>query len=297
MFIDQHRDEFGVEPICAELPIAPSTYYQHVRERADRSLRSKRKRGDESLLIDIQRVWSRSREVYGYRKVWHQMRREGVDAPRCAVARLMREHGMAGATRGTVPTTTIPHADAACPKDLVHRQFRADAPNQLWVADITYVRMVSGFAYVAFVVDVFSRRIIGWRVRDSLHTDLPLDALEQAIHARSTDDGLIHHSDRGSQYLSIRYTDRLAQEGFTASVGSKGDSYDNALAESINALFKAELIHRNRPWKTVIALELATLEWVHWFNNERLLSPLGYLPPAEFEANYYRRQADQEKAA
>ena len=234
-------------------------------------------------------------QVYGADKVWHQLRREGVAVARCTVERLMRQQGLQGVRRGKAVRTTVPDPKAACPLDRVNRQFRAERPNQLWVSDFTYVSTWQGWVYVAFVVDVFSRRIVGWRQSSSMHTEFVLDALEQALYDRkpSEDAGLIHHSDRGSQYLSIRYSERLAQAGIEPSVGSKGDSYDNALAETINGLYKAEVIHRRGPWKTKQAVELATLEWVAWFNHHRLMQSLGYLPPAEFEANYHRQRVGQ----
>jgi transposase InsO family protein len=297
MFIDQNRDEYGVEPICEMLPIAPSTYYEHVRQRENPELRSPRKKRDEYLKAQISRVWDESRGRYGIRKVWRQLLREGEKVARCTVERLMKQLGLAGTVRGRRVRTTVACAEADRPNDLVKRQFAANAPNQLWVADITYVSTWAGFAYVSFVVDVFSRRIVGWRVSSSLQTNLALDALEQAIYERETDENLVHHSDRGVQYLSIRYTERLSEAGIQASVGSVGDSYDNALAESINGLYKAEVIYRDGPWHSIQAVELATLDWVHWFNHKRLLEPLGYVPPAEFEEAHYERQAAQESAA
>lgn len=230
-------------------------------------------------------------QVYGADKVWKQMNREGITVARCTVERLMKHHGLRGVIRGKRVRTTIPDVVAARPLDRVKRQFKADRPNQLWVSDFTYVSTWQGWLYVAFVIDVFARRIVGWRVSSSMTTDFVLDALEQALYARQPDnDGtLIHHSDRGSQYVSIRYSERLAEAGIEPSVGSRGDSYDNALAETINGLYKAELIHRRAPWKTRESVELATLEWVAWFNHHRLMEPLGYIPPAEAEANYYRQ--------
>ncbi len=238
----------------------------------------------------IERVWRANLQVYGAYKVWRQLKREGIVVARCTVERLMRLAGLHGVVRGKVVRTTISDPSTPCPLDKVHRQFRADRPNQLWVSDFTYVSTWQGWLYVAFVIDVFARRIVGWRVSRSMRTDFVLDALEQALHARQPEreDSLIHHSDRGSQYVSIRYTDRLAEAGIDPSVGSKGDSYDNALAETINGLYKTELIHRRAPWKTMAAVELATLEWVAWFNTQRLLGSIGYIPPAEAEANYYR---------
>jgi putative transposase len=296
-FIDEHRDTYGVEPICRVLPIAPSTYFQHVRCRLEPERRSARAKRDEVLRGDVRRVWAANRGLYGGRKVWRQLLREDVPVARCTVERLMRAEGLAGVSRGRKARTTIPDDAAERPLDLVNREFVADAPNKLWVADITYVATWAGFVYVAFVVDVFSRYIVGWRVSRSLRTDLAMDALEQAIHARTVEGGLVHHSDRGSQYLSIRYTERLAEAGIQGSVGTVGDSYDNALAETINGLYKAELIRREGPWSGVEAVELATLDWVDWFNNRRLLEPLGYVPPAEFEEAFYNRQAAQLRAA
>ena len=234
-------------------------------------------------------------QLYGADKVWRQLKRAGLAVARCTVERLMRQQGLRGVRRGKAVRTTVADPKAACPLDRVNRQFRAERPNQLWVSDFTYVSTWQGWVYVAFVVDVFSRRIVGWRQSSSMHTEFVLDALEQALYDRkpSEDDGLIHHSDRGSQYLSIRYSERLAEAGIEPSVGSKGDSYDNALAETINGLYKAEVIHRRGPWKTKQAVELATLEWVAWFNHHRLMEPLGYIPPAEFEANYHRQRAGQ----
>jgi putative transposase len=250
------------------------------------------------LVPEIQRVWRANLQVYGADKVWRQLDREGIEAARCTVERLMRKHGLRGVMRGKVVRTTVSDRDAACPLDKVNRQFRADRPNQLWVSDFTYVSTWQGWLYVAFVIDVFARRIVGWRVSDSMRTDFVLDALEQALYARQPerDGALIHHSDRGSQYVSIRYSERLAEAGIEPSVGSRGDSYDNALAETINGLYKTELIHRRGPWKTKAAVELATLEWVSWFNTQRLLGSIGYIPPAEAEANYYRQLAESQVA-
>ncbi len=243
----------------------------------------------------IERVWQANLRVYGATKVWKQMNREGISVARCTVERLMRRLGLQGARRGKAIRTTVPDRAAPCPLDRVHRQFTADRPNQLWVSDFTYVSTWQGWLYVAFIVDVFARRIVGWRVSPTMTTDFVLDALEQALHARqpANSDGLVHHSDRGSQYVSLRYTERLAEAGIAPSVGSRGDSYDNALAETINGLYKAELIHRRGPWKSRQSVELATLEWVSWFNHQRLMKPLGYIPPAEAEANYYRQLASQ----
>jgi len=243
---------------------------------------------------EIQRVWETNMRVYGADKVWRQLQREQQAVARCTVERLMRRIGIQGARRGKTVRTTRPDTAAPCPLDHVNRQFKADRPNQLWVSDFTYVSTWQGWLYVAFVVDVFARRIVGWRVSSSMQTDFVLDALEQALYDRQPErgNGLIHHSDRGSQYVSIRYTERLAEAGIEPSVGSRGDSYDNALAETINGLYKAEVIHRRGPWKTKAAVELATLEWVAWFNHHRLLAPIGYIPPAEAEANYYRQRVE-----
>jgi putative transposase len=298
-FVDEHRDRFGVEPICKALQIAPSCYWQEAARRRHPALRPARQKRDAVLQPEIERVWRSNRQVYGADKVWKQLHREGQPIARCTVERLMRANGWRGVVRGKVVRTTVPDAKAPCPLDRVNREFRAERPNQLWVSDFTYVSTWQGFAYVAFVIDVFARRIVGWRVSRSMHTDFVLDALEQALYARQSerDGDLTHHSDRGSQYLSIRYTERLAEAGIEPSVGSKGDSYDNALAETIHGLYKAELIHRRAPWKTREAVELATLEWVAWFNHQRLLEPIGYIPPAEAEANYYRQLASQAMTA
>ncbi len=291
-FVDEHRERFGVEPICRALQIAPSAYWRQAQRRRDPARCPPRRQRDWALLPEIERVWSANMRVYGADKVWKQLNRERIEVARCTVERLMRRLGLRGAVRGKGLRTTVPDAKAPCPLDRVNREFRADRPNQLWVSDFTYVSTWQGFVYVAFVIDVFARYIVGWRVSSSMQTDFVLDALEQALYARrgGRDGELIHHSDRGSQYVSIRYTERLAEAGIEPSVGSKGDSYDNALAETINGLYKAELIHRRTPWKTREAVELATLEWVSWFNHHRLLEPIGYIPPAEAEANYWRVQ-------
>ena len=293
-FVDEHRDQFGVEPICKVLQFAPSAYRRHAARQRDSSLVSQRAQRDAELMPQIERVWNANMQVYGADKVWKQLNREGVTVARCTVERLMRRMSLRGVMRGKVVRTTVPDTNAPCPLDRVNRHFKADRPNQLWVSDFTYVSTWQGWLYVAFVVDVYARRIVGWRVSRTMHTDFVLDALEQALYARQPDpDSLIHHSDRGSQYVSIRYTERLAEAGIEPSVGSKGDSYDNALAETINGLYKAELIHRRGPWKTREAVELATLNWVSWFNHHRLMEPLGYIPPAEAEANYYRQLTGQ----
>lgn len=296
-FVDEHRDEYGVEPICSQLPIAPSTFYDHQDKRNHPQRRSDRARRDDVLCPQIQRVWEENFQVYGAHKVWKQLNREDFEVARCTVERLMKRLGLAGARRGRGCRTTIPDTGAERPADLVQRQFVADRPNQLWVADITYVATWRGFAYVAFVTDVFSRHIVGWRVSSSMRTDLVLDALEQAVWARGGAEGVIHHSDRGSQYLSIRYSERLAEAGMESSVGSRGDSYDNALAETINGLYKTEVIHPRGPWRTVDDVEYATLEWVDWFNNRRLLKPIGDIPPVELEMAYYRQEEESAIAA
>lgn len=288
-FIDEHRATFGVEPICGVLPIAPSTYYQHKANAAEPTKRSVRAQRDDVVRVAIRRVSDANQQVYGVRKVWRQLKREELRVPRCTVERLMRGLGLQGVVRGRRARTTIPEAAADRPQDLVQRDFSATRPNQLWVSDLTYVATWRGFVYVAFVIDVFSRRIVGWRVSSSLRSDLALDALEQAVceRQRESDEQLVHHSDRGVQYLSIRYTERLLEAGIEPSVGSRGDSYDNALAESVIGLFKAEVIHRRGPWRGFEDVEFATLEWVWWFNHHRLLEPLGYLPPADFEQNFH----------
>ena len=287
-FIDEHRGAYGVEPICRVLPIAPSVYHEHVARRADPSRMPARAKRDAELRQKVQRVFEENLRVYGVRKVWRQLRREGVPVARCTVARLMGDMGLAGVIRGKPVRTTVSDKAAPCPLDRVNRQFRAPAPNMLWVSDFTYVSTWSGFVYVAFVIDVFARRIVGWRASRSAHAGFVLDALEQALHERRPSGGrLVHHSDRGSQYVSIKYSERLAEAGIEPSVGSVGDSYDNALAETTNGLYKAEVIHRRGPWRSLEAVEFATLEWVDWFNNRRLLEPIGNIPPAEAEANYY----------
>jgi len=288
-FIDDHRGEFGVEPICKVLPIAPSTYHAHAACRVDATRLPARARRDLSLKADIRRVHAANFGVYGVRKVWRQLGREGISVARCTVARLMRQMGLQGAVRGREVRTTVSNPAAACPLDRVNRQFRAPRPNALWLSDFTYVATWQGFVYVAFVIDAYARRIVGWRVSRTAHAAFVLDALEQALADRRPvrGGGLVHHSDRGVQYVSIRYTERLAEAGIEPSVGSIGDSYDNALAESINGLYKTEVIRRCGPWRSLEAVEFATLEWVDWFNNRRLLEPIGNVPPAEAEARYY----------
>jgi len=288
-FIDRYRAEYGVESICKQLPIAPSTYYRAKHLECHPEQRSARVQRDELLEVEIQRVWEENQCVYGARKVWKQLNRESIVVARCTVERLMRHVGLEGVRRGRQCKTTIPADVANKPQDLVNREFKAMRPNQLWVADITYVATWSGFVYVAFVVDVFSRFIVGWRALKTMQTDLVLDALEQALWARGKPKGVIHHSDRGSQYLSIKYTERLEDAGFNASVGSVGDSYDNALAETINGLYKAEVIHKDGPWRGLDDVERATLNWIDWFNHRRLLSSIGDVPPKEFEDLYYQQ--------
>ena len=296
-FIDEHRPVLGVEPICKLLPIAPSTYYDTVAKRTDVDRLSVRARRDVGLKIEIGRVFDANYRVYGVRKVWRQLQREGFEVARCTVARLMKTMGLQGIIRGKPVRTTVSDKAAPCPLDRVNREFHAPAPNRLWVSDFTYVSTWTGIVYVAFVIDVYARFIVGWRVSRTAHASFVLDALEQALHDRKPvgKDGLVHHSDRGSQYLSIKYTERLAETGIKPSVGSVGDSYDNALAETINGLYKAEVIHRRGPWRSFEAVEFATLEWVDWFNHRRLLEPIGNIPPAEAEANYYAATAAMDK--
>jgi transposase InsO family protein len=293
-FIDAHREHYGVEPICEVLPIAPSTYYAHKAQQREPQRCSARAKRDAVLRGEIERVWEENFQVYGVRKVWRQLHREGVAVARCTVERLMGNLGLSGAVRGSAFKRTTMADDAAPrPADLVNRNFVAVRPNQLWVADLTYVATWHGFVYVAFVIDAFSRAIVGWRASRSLRTDLALDALEQAIHMRGNTEGLIHHSDRGVQYLSIHYTERLAEAGIEPSVGSVGDSYDNALAETVIGLYKTELIDRRGPWRHFEAVEFRTLEWIDWFNTRRLFEPIGNVPPAEYEKAYYRDQKEQ----
>jgi len=297
--IDEHREVYGVEPICRVLPIAPSTYRERVAQRQDPARLSVRARRDGELKPEIMRVFAENFGVYGVRKVWRQMKREGFDIARCTVERLMHDLGLQGVIRGKLARTTISDKAAPCPLDQVNRQFHAPAPNMLWVSDFTYVATWRGFVYVAFVIDIYARYIVGWRVSRTAHAGFVLDALEQALHDRRPvhQGGLIHHSDRGSQYVSIKYTERLAEAGIEPSVGSVGDSYDNALAETINGLYKAEVIHRHGPWRNFETVEFATLEWVDWFNNRRLLEPIGNIPPAEAEERYHAMLAEPAIAA
>lgn len=296
-FINQNRHAYGVEPICEVLPIAPSTYFRHEQCRREPLLRSARAKRDERLSVEVRRVWRENFSVYGAEKVWQQLNREDIPVARCTVERLMKRQGLCGVTRGKKIFTTISDDGLKRAPDLVDRQFVADRPNQLWVADFTYVSTWSGIVYVAFVIDVFARYIVGWRVSRSMKTDLVLDALEQALWARRPDGDIIHHSDRGSQYLSIRYTERLAEAGIDASVGTTGDSYDNALAESIIGLYKTEIIRQRGPWKGIDPVEYATLSWVDWFNKRRLLKPIGGIPPAEKEQQYYDQLTETDLAA
>jgi putative transposase len=298
-FIDENRNDHGVEPICQQLPMAPSTYYNHKARAANPERLPKRVKRDWRLETEIRRVYEDNFRVYGARKVWRQMTLEGIEVARCTVERLMKRLGLQGVRRGAKRRTTISDASQQRPLDLVNRQFIATRPNQLWVADNTFVATWSGFVYVAFVIDVFARYIVGWRVSRSLQTDLVLDALEQALWSRKrreTED-LIHHSDRGSQYLSIRYSDRLEEANILPSVGSVGDSYDNAMAETTNGLYKTEVIRHRGPWKQIEDVEYATLEWVDWFNHRRLLEPIGYVSPVEYEIRYYESIQESAKAA
>ena len=298
-FIDDHRAAYGVEPICRVLPMAPSTYHAHAARQADPGRLPARAKRDAVLAVEIRRVFEENFQVYGVRKIWRQLGREGIAVARCTVARLMRTMELQGVVRGKTIRTTISDPAAVCLLHRVNRQFKAPRPNALWVSDFTYVATWGGFVYVAFVIDAYARRIVGWRVSRTAHTAFVLDALEQALHDRRPlqGRGLVHHSDRGSQYLALRYTERLAEAGVELSVGSVGDSYDNALAETINGLDKAEVIHRRGPWRSFEAVEFATLEWVDWFNTRRLLEPIGNVPPAEAEARYYAQAEAQALAA
>jgi putative transposase len=281
-----HVESYGVEPMCRVLRIAPSTWYEHARCKADPDLRSMRAKEDERLSAEIVRVHAKNFGVYGARTVWLQLNREGFKVGRDRVARLMAHIGLDGVVRGKAVRTTVQDKAEACPFDLVNRQFHAPASNMLWVSDFTDVSTWAGMVYVAFVINVFARRIVGWRVNRNPTAAFVLDALEQALHARRPADSLIHHSDRGSQYVSIRYTERLAEAGIGPSVASVCDSYDNALAESVIGLFKTEVIHRLGPWKSCEAVEYKTLEWVDGFNHQRQLEPIGNIPPAEAEAKH-----------
>ena len=298
-YIDNHKVRYGVEPICQVLPIASSTYYAHKARYRDPERRSDRAKRDAVLKVEIKRVWQEHFRVYGVRKVWRQLLREGFVIARCTVERLMRELGLQGVVRGRRIKTTVPDDASNRPLDHVKRNFCVSRPNALWVADLTYVATWRGFVYVAFVIDAFARRIVGWRVSHSLQADIALDALEQALHDRSVNhnSGLIHHSDRGVQYVSIRYAQRLSEVGIEPSVGSVGDSYDNALAETINGLYKTEVIRQQGPWRTIEDVEFATLAWVDWFNHRRLMEPIGNIPPVELESIYYQQQQGSAVAA
>jgi transposase InsO family protein len=298
-YIDEHQNRFGVEPICRVLPIAPSTYYTHRCQQRRPECRSDRAKRDDALKPEIQRVWDENFSVYGVRKVWRQLNREGHVVARCTVVRLMQDLGLRGVVRGRRAKTTVPDEGSDRPLDRVNRQFNVLRPNALWVADLTYVATWRGFVYVAFVIDAYARRIVGWRVSGSLQTGLALDALEQALYDRQKieTEELIHHSDRGVQYLSIRYAERLQDAGIESSVGSVGDSYDNALAETINGLYKTEVIRQQGPWRNIEDVEFATLTWVDWFNNRRLFEPIGNVPPREKEIEYYQQLEGSAMAA
>ncbi|WP_425341628.1 IS3 family transposase [Escherichia coli] len=292
--LDKLREQYGVGPLCSELHIAPSTYYHCQQQRHHPDKRSARAQRDDWLKKEIQRVYDENHKVYGVRKVWRQLLREGIRVVRCTVARLMAVMGLAGVLQGKKVRTTISRKAVAA-GDRVNRQFVAERPDQLWVADFTYVSTWQGFVYVAFIIDVFAGYIVGWRVSSSMETTFVLDALEQALWARRPS-GTVHHSDKGSQYVSLAYTQRLKEAGLLASTGSTGDSYDNAMAESINGLYKAEVIHR-KSWKNRAEVELATLTWVDWYNNRRLLERLGHTPPAEAEKAYYASIGNDDLAA
>ena len=298
MFIEEHRDVFGVGPICRVLPIAPSTFYAHAAVARDPDRSSSRVKQDKADSREIRRVFDASGGRYGARKIWHALRREGHDIARCTVERLMKAMGIQGVVRGKKAITTNPDTSQSCPDDRVNREFVAQKPNQLWVSDFTYVSSWQGTVYVAFVIDVFARKIVGWRVSTSMTTEFVLDALNQAICQRvPSEAGLVHHSDRGSQYLSIKYTERLADEGIDPSVGSVGDSYDNALAESVIGLFKAEVINFLGPWKSVVQVEWQTLKWVAWYNADRIHSAIDYKTPNEAEDIFYANLSANEEAA
>jgi putative transposase len=287
--IEESRETLGVEPICRALQFAPSTYYDRRAIARDPERASARAKSDAALSVKIDGAWADNRKLYGARKIWHVLRRQGEDVARCTVERLMRSLGLRGVVRGKKVITTNPDTSQPCPDDKVNRLFKADRPNKLWVSDFTYVPTWSGTVYVAFVIDVFARRIVGWRTSTSMKTQFVLDALDQAIWQRKTPDNkdLVHHSDRGSQYLSIKYTERLAEAEIDLSVGTVGDAYDNALAECVIGLFKTEVINQIGPWKSMREVEWETLKWVDWYNNRRLLGPIGYITPAEAEEAFY----------
>jgi len=296
-FIQDHRSQHGVEPMCRVLQVAPSTFYEHQAIARDPDRASDRAKRDRDLRPELLRVWQKNRSVYGARKLWHAMKREKFDIARCTVERLMGDIGIEGVRRGKKVKTTYGQPAELCPLDKVNRQFRASQPNQLWVSDFTFVSTWRGFVYVAFVIDTFANRIVGWKASTSQDTQFVLDALEQALHARRPSENLIHHSDRGSQYVSIKYTERLVDAGLEPSVGSVGDSYDNALAETMIGLFKTEVINRLGPWKSKDQVEWETLKWVDWFNTKRLLEPLGYITPKEAEDAYYQSLKTDDIAA
>lgn len=289
-FIDCHRSSHGVEQICRELPISPSAYYEYKLRQTDAERRPPRQRQDEVVCLEIKRVRRESYDVYGSRKVWLQLKREGRKVARCTIERLMRKLGLRGALRGKDKVTTVSSPADSQPGDLVQRKFEASRPNQLWVADFTYVRTQQGFAYCALIVDVFARLIVGWNVARHMRSGLVLTALEQALYARQDREDLIHHSDHGIQYLSIAYSSKLLEAGIKPSTGSVGDSYDNAMAESIIGLYKTELVKRKQNWASAQELEIATLDWVDWFNNRRLMGPIGFIPPRVYEEDWYRKQ-------
>ncbi|WP_438950251.1 IS3 family transposase [Psychrobacter submarinus] len=297
-FIDDYRGSYGVELICRVLPIAPSTYHRTKDLECCPERRSLRSQHDDYYLSEIKRIWQDSKCRYGTRKVWQQLKAEGIHPARCTVERLMRQHGMQGIWRGKGKITTKSRDDQKRADDLVNRNFNAHRPNQLWVADFTYIKTLSGWVYTAFIIDVFARAIVGWKVSDRMNTDMVMAALNQAIADRNHPKDVIHHSDRGVQYLSIRYTDKMADSGVIASVGTTGDSYDNALAETVNGLYKTEVIeYLKQQWRDACDVELATLEWVDWFNKTRIHSTIGYVSPFEFERRYYDSFIESDKAA
>ncbi|TSB23223.1 IS3 family transposase [Psychrobacter sp. YGAH215] len=297
-FIDDHKQKYGIEPICRVLPIAPSTYYRTKDLESYPEKRSFRQQHDDYYISEIKRIWQDSKCRYGVRKVWQQMKADGISVARCTVERLMREHGLQGVWRGKGKITTNSRDDQKRAYDLVNRNFNARQPNQLWVADFTYIKTTSGWVYTAFIIDVFARAIVGWKVSDRMNTDMVMAALNQAIADRNHPKDVIHHSDRGVQYLSIRYTEKMADSGVIASVGTTGNSYDNALAETVNGLYKTEVIdYLKQQWRDACDVELATLEWVDWFNKTRIHSTISYVSPFEFERRYYDSFIESDKAA